>query len=112
MGVWDKYLSDLQQCQICRGKSVIFVWRDHFVSMCSMNEGEKFKSLDYITIVFKNHKVPLDYIALSYLLRSPSKKLVEKVADMIFVRNFTQPDFPAKSCTAQKCVICDIFLAN
>ena len=33
-------------------------------------------------------------------------------ADMIFVKNFTQPDFQAKSFTPQKCVICDIFLAN
>ena len=33
-------------------------------------------------------------------------------ADMIFVQNFTQPDFQAKSFTPQKCVICDIFLAN
>ena len=31
---------------------------------------------------------------------------------MIFVQNFTQPDFQAKSFTLQKCVICDIFLAN
>ena len=30
-------------------------------------------------------------------------------ADMIFVQDFTQPDFQA---TPQKCVICDIFLAN
>ena len=32
--------------------------------------------------------------------------------DMIFVRNFTQPDFQATSFTPQKCIICDIFLAN
>ena len=32
--------------------------------------------------------------------------------DMIFVQNFTQPDFQAKSFTLQKCEICDIFLAN
>ena len=35
-----------------------------------------------------------------------------KYSDMIFVKNFTQPDFQAKSFTPQKCVICDIFLAN
>ena len=32
--------------------------------------------------------------------------------DMIFVQNFTLPDFQAKNFTPQKCVICDIFLAN
>ena len=32
--------------------------------------------------------------------------------DMIFVRNLTQPDFQATSFTPQKCIICDIFLAN
>ena len=32
--------------------------------------------------------------------------------DMKFVKNFTQPDFQAKSFTPQKCVICDIFPAN
>ena len=31
---------------------------------------------------------------------------------MIFVQNFTEPDFQAKSFTPQKCGICDIFLAN
>ena len=31
-------------------------------------------------------------------------------ADVIFVQNFTQPDFQAKSLTPQKWVICDIFL--
>ena len=30
-------------------------------------------------------------------------------SDMIFVQNFTQPDFQAKSFTPQKCVICDNF---
>ena len=34
------------------------------------------------------------------------------VSYMIFVQNFTAPDFYAKSFTLQKCVICDIFLAN
>ena len=33
-------------------------------------------------------------------------------ADMIFVKNFTQPDFQAKSFTPQKCVICDSFFGN
>ena len=33
-------------------------------------------------------------------------------SDMIFVQNFTQPDFQAKSFTPQTCIICDIFLAN
>ena len=33
-------------------------------------------------------------------------------ADMIFVKNFTQPDFQSKNFTQQKCLICDIFLAN
>ena len=32
--------------------------------------------------------------------------------EMIIVKNFTQPDFQNKSFTPQKCVICDIFLAN
>ena len=32
--------------------------------------------------------------------------------DMIFVKNFTQPDFQAKKFTPEKCVNCDIFLAN
>ena len=32
--------------------------------------------------------------------------------DIIFVKNFTQPDFQVKSFTPQKCIICDIFLAN
>ena len=30
-------------------------------------------------------------------------------SDMEFVRNFTQPDFPAKSFTPQKCVIATFF---
>ena len=33
-------------------------------------------------------------------------------ADMIFVKNFTQPDFQAKSFALQKCIICHIFLTN
>ena len=33
-------------------------------------------------------------------------------ADMIFVQNFTLLDFQAKNFTQQKCVNCDIFLAN
>ena len=33
-------------------------------------------------------------------------------ADMEFVKNFTQPDFQAINFTPQKCVNCDIFLAN
>ena len=32
--------------------------------------------------------------------------------DMEFVKNFTHPDFQAKSFTPQKCVVCGIFLAN
>ena len=32
--------------------------------------------------------------------------------DIIFFKNFTQPDFQAKSFTPQKCIIWDIFLAN
>ena len=34
------------------------------------------------------------------------------LADMKFVQNFTHPDFQAKNFTPQKCVNCDIFLAN
>ena len=30
-------------------------------------------------------------------------------ADMIFVKNFTQPDFQAKNFTLRKWVTCDIF---
>ena len=30
-------------------------------------------------------------------------------ADIIFVQNFTLPDFEAKDFTPEKCVICDIF---
>ena len=33
-------------------------------------------------------------------------------SDMEFVKNFTHPDFQAKSFTPQKCVICDSFFAN
>ena len=36
----------------------------------------------------------------------------KQVSDMTFVQNFTMPDFQATSFTPQKCVICDIFLAN
>ena len=32
--------------------------------------------------------------------------------DMEFVKNFTHPDFQAKSFTPQKCVICDSFFTN
>ena len=39
-------------------------------------------------------------------------KMMRRNTDMIFVQNFTQPDFQAKSFTPQKCVIRDIFLAN
>ena len=38
-----------------------------------------------------------------------SKGKIQPDADMIFVQNFTQPDFQAKSFTPQKCVICDSF---
>ena len=38
--------------------------------------------------------------------------VVVVVADMKFVQNFTQPDFQAKIFTPQKCLICDIYLAN
>ena len=41
-----------------------------------------------------------------------SKGKIQPDADMIFVQNFTQPDFQAKSFTPQKCVICDIVHAN
>ena len=37
---------------------------------------------------------------------------VSFIPDMKFVKNFTRPDFQAKSFTPQKCVICNIFLAN
>ena len=40
------------------------------------------------------------------------KSIIIPDTDMIFVKNFTQPDFQAKRFTPQKCVICDIFLAN
>ena len=33
-------------------------------------------------------------------------------ADMEFVKNFTHPDFQAKSFTPQKGVICDSFFTN
>ena len=33
-------------------------------------------------------------------------------SDMIFVQNFTLPDFQVKKFTPEKCAICDIFLAN
>jgi len=32
--------------------------------------------------------------------------------DMEFVKNFTHPDFQAKSFTPQKCVICDSFFSQ
>ena len=44
--------------------------------------------------------------------RERKKKLYLYPPDIIFVQNFIQPDFQAKSFTLQKCVICDIFLAN
>ena len=40
-------------------------------------------------------------------LRSGSQN--DECPDMIFVKDFTQPDFQAKSFTPQKCIICDIF---
>ena len=41
----------------------------------------------------------------------PVKNVKKKAndTDMIFVKNFTLPDFQAKNFTTQKCVICDIF---
>ena len=41
-----------------------------------------------------------------------SWKILAMIPDMIFVKKFTQPYFRAKTFTPQKCVICDIFLAN
>ena len=38
--------------------------------------------------------------------------LDQSATDMEFVKNFTHPDFQAKSFTPQKCVICDIFFTN
>ena len=40
------------------------------------------------------------------------KNVTLVMSDMEFVKNFTHPDFRAKSFTPQKCVICDFFLAN
>ena len=40
-------------------------------------------------------------------------RLTEKGgSDMEFVKNFTHPDFQAKSFTPQKCVICDSFFSQ
>ena len=44
--------------------------------------------------------------------KSHLAELLSSLPDMEFVKNFTHPDFQAKSFTPQKCVICDIFLAN
>ena len=38
--------------------------------------------------------------------------LLHLLSDMEFVKKITQPDFQAKNFTPQKCVNCDIFLAN
>ena len=40
------------------------------------------------------------------------KSLLKAASDMEFVKNFTHPDFQAKSFTPQKCVICDSFFGN
>ena len=40
------------------------------------------------------------------------KRKARSRADMEFVKNFTHPDFQAKSFTPQKCVICDSFFGN
>ena len=37
---------------------------------------------------------------------------VNSFSNMEFVKNFTHPDFQAKSFTPQKCVICDIFFSQ
>ena len=47
-----------------------------------------------------------------YLVSCIMQKVYSVPSDMEFVKKFTHPDFQAKNFTPQKCVNCDIFLAN
>ena len=49
---------------------------------------------------------------INQYLRVHWQKIAQQASDMEFVKNFTLPDFQAKSFTPQKCVICDSFFAN
>ena len=51
------------------------------------------------------------FVNPEYLLPKIFQNII-KPPDMEFVKNFTHPDFQAKSFTPQKCVICDSFFAN
>ena len=51
-------------------------------------------------------------ICLAIFYRKENSFYQTRRADMEFVKNFTHPDFQAKSFTPQKCVICDSFFTN
>ena len=62
--------------------------------------------------LFSDHATtpaPFEKKMISEMEVAPRYKLL---TDMEFVKNFTQPDFRAINFTTQKCVNCDIFLAN
>ena len=68
-----------------------------------------------MTMTMKVMPIKSKIVTTRFMFTTLSSNLIsqEKArADMEFVKNFTHPDFQAKSFTPQKCVICDIFFAN
>ena len=71
---------------------------------------QKFRLRLYHTVVNIVIHLRLLVHLLGHLLVYLFVKLLDP--DMEFVKNFTHPDFQAKSFTPQKCVICDSFFGN
>ena len=73
------------------------------------------KNLDTYKVSFTiQHQSRYEWLVVSYQIseRQTGEEKICSGADMEYVKNFTQPDFQAKNFTPQKCVNCDIFLAN
>ena len=73
------------------------------------------KNLDTYKASFTiQHQSRYEWLVVSYQIseRQTGEEKICSGADMEYVKNFTQPDFQAKNFTPQKCVNCDIFLAN
>ena len=63
-------------------------------------------------MIFKNAFFFATMIFATLTLPIGEELPANTIADMEFVKNFTHPDFQAKSFTPQKCVICDSFFTN
>ena len=73
----------------------------------------RIKTLKDFDAPLKMHQYLVTFTVMkSMFMYSNFRKYTHPSSDMEFVKNFTHPDFQAKSFTPQKCVICDSFFAN